>query len=100
MLRVEQPELCDHGYERSLCRDEQTPEVRELVDFAFRHAFEFAARCVGTLDVPDLNAAEEYAAWIARGAALTGELDSASHARELREWAEARRAARKEAPNA
>lgn len=89
-MRTAAPALCAHGLEAALCRDEMAPEVVEAVDFVHRHAYVYAEALIGTSDVPDRDAAEDFAAHVARDTArregdLSGDLRS-----DLAEWISAK----------
>ena len=81
-----QPAVCPHGEDADLCRDLMPEDVREAVDFAHRHAYEYACGARG-----DRDTAEDYAAHVAAEVARSGgDLTYGDHARDFPEWLAAR----------
>lgn len=89
MTATHRVETCEHGFERALCRDEQSAEVREAVDFAHGHAYEYAEPMLGCAPFDSRDVVEEFAAFVAAGVARAeGDLEG-SLARDLDRFREA-----------
>ena len=70
---------CRHGFE-GLCVDELTPEARESLDFAHRHAYEYMAAS------GDREAAEDYSSWYVRTYFVDSLEDGPNHRTGAEAW--------------